>query len=176
MAAKCYWCEEGKSAGSVPSPVGLRREPIGVCFSCHVLACGHHAERHPRRKVYQCFDCVSTTLIQSATLSLSVADKQNLILWDPIFIVILNPIFPFLFDSFEDFLSDTYGYALWMERIDTVNLSNIDGSYEFDLIVRKLAPDQKKMLVAAGIIIARMYRENPAYEWSPFVLIFRYLQ
>lgn len=58
MAAECYICIAVGTTQSVSSVQGTLGSPLGSCYKCGVLACGHHALRLSSPQEYQCTVCV----------------------------------------------------------------------------------------------------------------------
>lgn len=60
----CYCCVIG--AAAIYQPIGRLKDELGICYNCHIHACGHHADRSADDAQFLCMLCVKTLLTASA--------------------------------------------------------------------------------------------------------------
>jgi hypothetical protein len=171
MPADCYWCKVGKSY--IPIAVGSTDNPIGCCENCYVFACGHHAQRDPKKQVFQCLDCDPKMLTASAqalvdaegdTPGVETARVGRVTL-------IYDGDDGDYFTSFDDFRIRRPGYGEWLDKIKTLHENLYKGGNRFEFGQWQLQEAQR-LLVAAAYILAKTAPDAPLEEWGyPAIIV-----
>lgn len=69
MPADCWACAFGlRPIGPVPAGAQDPRNPLGICFDCHVMGCPRHGERDRGAGKWFCYPSVASGLSVSAGL------------------------------------------------------------------------------------------------------------
>ncbi|HYG19367.1 MAG TPA: hypothetical protein VD816_10565 [Ohtaekwangia sp.] len=71
MAADCWACKTNINITS--SNQGIKGNPLGACYNCGVLACGHHGYRNRKVPEFLCAECLGYKV--AATIAAEELDR-----------------------------------------------------------------------------------------------------
>ncbi len=161
---ECYLCTS--SIGSIQSPKGNLGESLGTCKSCHVFACGHHAQRDPNRPAYICAMCDRNLLAASAVSKAGVKSAVADMILASYFESALPPL-RWRIESLKDFESRRPGYGEgFFSQIynGETSISQRLGAEDPALLNLVLELDEEsRMLVIAAALITIRLEINKAY-------------
>jgi hypothetical protein len=167
MAADCYPCKTGSAKLAVKN--FNANEPVGCCKHCHVLACGLHGTRIASGPIFVCVDCVPTILTTSAASLLTNKDRALKYLGD--LIGLIPP--EWVYESLEEFRKKNPDYREWVKHADekVIDWQKWKPGSDFRQMFEDSNADALRLLVAAGLIIRKLYRKNPPSDYPEDLVI-----